>query len=398
VKAPTPVLVTDAPSNATLAVVRSLGRRGIPVGVCGFADEFNLASFSRWASESVTLPSPSRDAAGFVGALGHLLEGGRYPIVFPTTERTIQLVAAARDRLPAWVRLPIPDAGALATVLDKERTVTLAERLGVSVPRTWCPPSVAEIAGLAPLLPYPVIVKPRQTNFLAADGRLAKTDYVVVRRAADLAPAWTAVDRLVPRPLIQAIVRGRGVGVNTLWRDGRPVVWFSHRRVREIDLRGGRSTAAVSAACDGRLLESARRMLAALRWHGVAMVEFKWDEERDAFWLLEINGRFWGSLPLALAAGVDFPYYLYQVAVGQTPEPPAAYPEGVMARDAVAELKHFVKVMAHGAGGRLATLRQASTILHPWKQSFNWVPDDPEPGRREWLSTMGRALGWSRAA
>lgn len=396
--AATPVLVTDAPSNASLAVVRSLGRRGIPVGVCTFEDEFNLAAYSRWGTETFTLPSPSRDAAGFVDALARILETGKYPIVFPTTERTIQLVSAARSRLPAWVRIPIPDSDALARVVDKERTMALAEELGVSMPRTWCPSSIDEVARLAPSLPYPVIVKPRQTNFLATGGHLAKIDYAVVTTASALGRAWSRVHQAVPRPLIQELVRGRGVGVNSLWRAGRPLVWFCHRRVREIDLRGGRSTAAESAPCDGRMVEAASRMLTALRWHGVAMAEFKWDEETGAFWLLEINGRFWGSLPLALAAGVDFPYYLYEVALDHSPQPPAAYPVGVMARDAVAELKHFLKVMVRGGGARLATLRQAPTILHPWKSSFNWVADDPEPGRREWANTVRRAVRRGRAA
>jgi predicted ATP-grasp superfamily ATP-dependent carboligase len=146
------------------------------------------------------------------------------------------------------------------------------------------------------------------------------------------------------------------------------------------------------------MLASAERMLEALSWHGVAMVEFKWDEATDTFWLLEINGRFWGSLPLALACGVDFPYYLYQVAIGETPEPPAVYAEDVVARDAVAELKHFVRVMAHGRGRRLHTIGQAATILHPWKKSFNWVDDDPEPGRREWLRVVTGAFSRRRAA
>ena len=84
---PSPVLVTDAPSNASLAVVRSLGRRGIPVGVCTFADEFNLAGFSRWTMECAALPSPSLDATGFIDGLGRVLQSGKYPIVFPTTER-----------------------------------------------------------------------------------------------------------------------------------------------------------------------------------------------------------------------------------------------------------------------------------------------------------------------
>jgi predicted ATP-grasp superfamily ATP-dependent carboligase len=398
VKSPVPVLVTDAPANATLAVVRSLGRRGIPVGVCGFADEFNLAWFSRWTSERLTLPSPSRDADGFVEALAALLESGKYPIVFPTTERTIQLVAAARARFPAWVQVPIPATESLLGVLDKERTTALAARVGVPVPRTWCPQSADAVASLARELPYPVIVKPRQTNFLRHDGRLAKADYAVVPSAADLVRAWQRVDAAVPRPLVQSVVRGRGVGMNTLWRGGAPLTWFCHHRVREIDLRGGRSTAAVSAACDPRLVACAARLLGELGWHGVAMVEFKVDETTGEFWLLEINGRFWGSLPLALVAGVDFPYYLYQLAIDETPEPPASYPVGLVARDAVAELKHFLKVMRSGNGARLATLRRAPTILHPWKASFNWVPDDPDPGRREWLQMFGQALRRARVA
>ena len=339
------------------------------------------------------LPSPSRDADGFVAALCALLENGKYPILFPTTERTIQLIAAARSRLPAWVQVPIPTSEALLSVVDKQQTSTLADRVDVPVPRTWCPLSADDAAMLAPDLPYPVIVKPRQTNYQRHDGRLAKANYAVITAEADLAAAWQRIDAVVPRPLVQMLVRGRGVGINTLWRDGAPLTWFCHHRVREIDLRGGRSTAAVSAQCDPRLVESARRMLAALGWHGVAMVEFKWDESTGDYWLLEINGRFWGSLPLALAAGVDFPYYLYQVAVGEAPELPAWYPAGVVARDAVAEVKHFVRVMAHGNGARMATLRDARTILHPWKASFNWVTDDPEPGRREWLRAVSRAFG-----
>ena len=92
---PYPVLVTDAPANASLAVVRSLGRRGVPVGVCAFAGEFNLAGYSRWAAESLRLPSPTDNADGFITGLRRLLETGKYPIVFATTERTIQLIAAA---------------------------------------------------------------------------------------------------------------------------------------------------------------------------------------------------------------------------------------------------------------------------------------------------------------
>jgi predicted ATP-grasp superfamily ATP-dependent carboligase len=397
---PSPVLVTDAPSNANLAVVRSLGRRGIPVGVCGFEGEFNLSFHSRYVQERLHLPSPALDPAGFLESLQALLVTGKYPILFPTTERTIQLVAAHRERFPPWVRIPIAPREAIETVLDKEATLALAQRLGVPTPRTWCPEGPTALSGVLAEARYPVIVKPRQTNFLGEDGHLHKTGYTIVPDAAGLARAYDQIHRHVPRPLIQELVEGGGAGIFSIWDHGVPRAWFAHRRLREEDPRGSRASAAMSVPCDPRLREWSERLLRALRWHGVAMVEFKWDEARGTGTLMEINGRFWGSLALALAAGMDFPYWLYRLALQEPIEPPADYPVGVVARDPIAELKHLVRVLAPGrraltgrGPSRWATVGHIFTILHPTRDSYNWTADDPEPGRQEWRHLLRRTMG-----
>jgi predicted ATP-grasp superfamily ATP-dependent carboligase len=403
VTGPGAVLLTDAPANATLAAARALGRRGLRVGVCTFEGEFNLAAHSRYVAERVPLPSPATAPAEFAAGLARACRAGNYAAVFPTTERTMQVVSDHRDELPAGVALPIPDREAVETARDKGLTADLARSVGVPVPTTWWPADAAEVARLAPTLPYPVIVKPRQTNFAGADGRLVKAGYAFVRTAAALPAAHAKIDAAVPRPLIQEVVPGIGAGVFSLWNHGTPLLWFAHRRVREEDPRGGRASAAITVPVDPRLAEQATRLLKALRWHGVAMVEFKRHAATGACWLMEINGRFWGSLALAIAAGVDFPYHLYQVAQGEAVTASAGYPSGVLARDAVGELKHFLRVMrgprreflAH-APGRLETLAQAPTILHPWRHAYNWTADDPEPGRREWLRAVRSLLGRGR--
>ena len=391
------VLLTDAPSNANLAAARALGRRGIRVGVCQFEGEFNLSSYSRYVGERMTLPSPSREPAAFIAGLARALEGSAYSVVFPTTERTMQLVSEHRGDLPAGVALPIPDRDAVEVARDKERTADLARSLGVPVPATWWPAGPDDVAPLAATMTYPVIVKPRQTNFAVPSGALRKASYAFARSPSVLLAVYRRIDAAVPRPVIQAVVPGIGAGVFSLWEHGTPLMWFAHRRLREEDPRGSRASAAVSVACDPRLVEHSTRLLKALRWHGVAMVEFKWDAASGSHWLMEINGRFWGSLALALAAGVDFPYHLYQLARGETVTAPAAYPSGVIARDAVADVKHFFRVMckprreflAH-APGRMETLRNMATILHPSRHAYNWTADDPEPGRREWLMELAR--------
>jgi len=72
-----------------------------------------------------------------------------------------------------------------------------------------------------------------------------------------------------------------------------------HHRLREDPPTGGQSTAA-RAYFSEQLKEYGLRLLQALRWHGAAMVEFKLDSRSGQFVLMEINGKFWGSLELAL--------------------------------------------------------------------------------------------------
>jgi hypothetical protein len=78
-----------------------------------------------------------------------------------------------------------------------------------------------------------------------------------------------------------------------------------HKRLREYPPSGGPSTAAASYYSP-RLEELGVKLLSALKWNGVAMVEFKFDIHRQDFVLMEINGKFWGSLELALRSGVNF--------------------------------------------------------------------------------------------
>ena len=99
-----------------------------------------------------------------------------------------------------------------------------------------------------------------------------------------------------------------------LFDRGRLVAEFSHRRLREKPPAGGASVLSESLPVDPRLREFALRMLGPIGWHGVAMMEYKQDRRTGDFVLMEVNGRFWGSLELAVAAGVDFPFLACQLA------------------------------------------------------------------------------------
>jgi predicted ATP-grasp superfamily ATP-dependent carboligase len=132
--------------------------------------------------------------------------------------------------------------------------------------------------------------------------------------------------------LLQERVVGPGVGIFLCYDHGKPIARFSHRRLREKPPTGGVSVLSESVAAAPRAREYADALLVELGWHGVAMVEFKQDQRDGSLKLMEINGRFWGSLQLAIDAGVDFPGILLEVVCGRAPASPPPYRVGVRSR------------------------------------------------------------------
>src|SRR5262249_50846353 len=177
---------------------------------------------------------------------------------------------------------------------------------------------------------FPLIIKPVSSN-VWKDG--ARFD-LKVRTASDASSLESVAKGLldVGPVLIQNYFEGRGVGQEFLTSEGEVVDVFQHERVHE-PLSGGGSSYRMSVSPDERMLECSKRLLSALRWTGVAMVEYKQNVSTGEFVLMEINGRFWGSLPLAVASGVDFPYRAYRVHSKQPVPPAAPYRRGLYCRN-----------------------------------------------------------------
>jgi predicted ATP-grasp superfamily ATP-dependent carboligase len=289
------VLVTDAEYNLTLGVIRSLGRRGVAVAAAA-ATRRAEGFLSRYCAERLVLP-PARDGERFVGALAEAARTRRVDVVLPVGYDATIACSRGRDRIAAVARLAVADADAMDVAASKRQTLELAERIGVPIPRTY-----VSADGVAE---FPVVVKES-----LGSGH--------VRYANDTRELAGAVGS---DSVIQEYVRGRGYGYFALFDRGEEKAFFMHRRVREYPPTGGASTAAESVN-DPALRELGSRLLRELRWHGVAMVEFKRDERDGRYKLMEINPKFWGSLDLAVAAGVDFPWLAVQLAVGATFETP----------------------------------------------------------------------------
>lgn len=313
------ILVTDGNSRAALAITRSLGKAGHFV-VVGSTALKSLAAASKYCSMRICYPEPDRYGEAFMSFMADFIAHERIDVLLPVTDITTMTIGASRERIPPGCALPFPDIDTVRTVADKTAMMELAERLGVDVPQSLTVHSIEDIDPGNPGLRYPLVIKPFRSRIKTDTGWL----YSAVSYAhdpSDLDAALRRLDERIYPVMIQEKILGPGIGVCICADHGRLTAAFSHRRLREKPPSGGVSVLRESVPLDKLGLEFSERMLRELNWHGVAMVEFKQDLRDGRPKLMEINGRFWGSLQLAIDAGIDFPRILVD-SLSAPPERP----------------------------------------------------------------------------
>lgn len=391
------MLVTDGEQRAALAVVRSVGRAGHRGYVCS-ARARSLAGASRYALDQATVPDPLTDADGFVRALQALVARWSINVLIPVAEPALLAVLAARQRFRG-VTIPFPDADAFRAISDKELLLRTAAEVGIAVPRQVVLSAAADRELLVVRdLPFPLVLKPSR-SVGEANGTKEKLS---VRHAADWAQLQVQLNGLSPAAyplLMQQRVVGPGVGIFLLiWR-GEVRAVFSHRRIREKPPSGGVSVYRESIPADPALVQSSKALLDRFGWEGVAMIEFKVDQQSGTPYLMEINGRFWGSLQLAVDAGVNFPLLLVEAARGEPARGVPCYREGVRSRWWWGEVDHLLARLRHtpdelslppGQPGRVRSLIDFLMIARRSDRSEVLRWSDPSPFLRETVDWLRR--------
>ena len=374
-----PVLVLGADSPIGLTVVRELGARGLTVIAHGRSDRA-LGRFSRYASSFLL------DTRPLVTWLpGYAAEHGLGAVMAVSEGHLIEL-AALHGEL-GTCRVLSPDAERLGLVLDKARTFDAARKLGIAVPGDWQPKLDEDHKARAAQLAYPVAIKwadPNavQAGLVAAGIALEKVEYAA--DAVQLTAVLSRYDALGQWPLVQQYCPGYGLGQMLHMEGGKASLRFQHRRLREFPPSGGVSSfcASVPLNLHAAQMAQSEALLAALGWAGPAMVEYRFDAATGTYWLMEINGRLWGSIPLAWHCGVQFAWETYRCGVlgergGQGP-----YRQG-RARYVIPDAKRTVMVLRDGTlplGQRFAAFaRFWLDFLDPRVRYYVWSLRDPGP-------------------
>lgn len=339
------VLVTDGNQRSTLAVVRALGRAGISVTV-GESQPTSLAGVSRYCAHSVCYPSPADEREKFLAFIREAVQGGRYQILLPVSDLTLQIISSSRESLLPMVRLPFPGPAQVNLVQDKRQTILMARQAGIACPATYLLEESESPEMLAQRVAYPVVIKPRFSRFYA-NGKWAVGAVQYAQDAASLVAAYRAAHAQIPFPLVQEKIEGEGRGVFILIWNGELKAAMCHRRLREKPPWGGVSVYSETISPDQTLVQKSFALLKAMDWQGVAMVEFKTDRRDGGAKLMEVNGRFWGSLQLAIDAGMNFPLLLCRAAMGENISPQLEYQAGVKCRWLLGDLDHLLIRLRH---------------------------------------------------
>jgi predicted ATP-grasp superfamily ATP-dependent carboligase len=386
------VLILDANQRSALSAIRSLGRRGLKV-IAADHQLPSIGSVSKHAAGAEPYADPTTSPEAFLRDITAIVRRHAIDVVMPMTDTTTMLLVEHPDLL-APARLACPTASSYLALTDKGNLVKLAMELGVPVPRTVVANTAEQIRAAARELGYPLVLKPARSRFLT-NGRIVATGVRAVRDEAELLACVDHLPWLGEIPcLVQAFVGEHGAGVFAVCGAEGPVAWFAHRRIREKPPSGGVSVLSESAAIDARLREHAAALLRAARWFGVAMVEFRVARDGTPY-LMEVNGRFWGSLQLAVDSGVDFPWLLHELASGRQPNPSTGYTIGRRLRWLLGDVDNLliqVRDSRKRASAKLAAMMQfiASCFDFGCRQEvLRW--SDPRPGWlevRQWLAAL----------
>jgi predicted ATP-grasp superfamily ATP-dependent carboligase len=337
-----------------------LGRLTDVIVVTAERSGYSLADASRFSAEHLVYPCPEATPQAFIAWMAETLRLRHFAWVFPTTEVTSQLLLMAQDQIPG-LNLPFAPLVKVMALADKGSLTKRAKALGVPVPGFTYYPNLQALPTEG--LTFPLVIKPCLSKIFMQSHWLA-TSVFVAQNHDELAQGLAGRAYLAEQPfMVQEFIPGQGAGVFALYNQGQAVAFFAHQRLREKPPEGGISVLSQSMAVTPELERLARSLLDDVGWHGVAMVEFR-QTPTGEYYLMEVNTRFWGSLQLAIDAGVDFPKLLLDACEGRPLPAQVPYKLGQRLRWLLGDLDSLY-IYLKGNYSFTAKLRRVLAFLMP---------------------------------
>lgn len=339
-------LIAEGEDPVALVILRSLASMDVKAAVMASSARC-LSSYSKYCSRQVQVPSMVQENE-FEQVLMKIVRKTRFDVLFPLFELSLLPISKNRERISRYVRLPIASHESIMTCFDKLATMKLANDNGVPIPRTYFIQSFPELKRISQEVQYPVVVKPRSSVVWGNDRVFTKRSGFV-NSPRELIATYKSIHQYFPFPFVQEYIPGKNYSVAVLCNEGKPRAFCCIKVHRAWPPSGGNSCFRESAPLEFKMKEYSEVLLKALNYHGVAEIEFRLDSRDNVPKLMEINPRFWGSVGVAIKAGVNFPYLLYRMTMDGDIKSVSSYKVGIKGRFLDQDLSYLLSVFKHGS-------------------------------------------------
>jgi D-aspartate ligase len=356
----TTVIVVSGSTHA-LGVVRSLGRRGVPVVVVSY-DRRDIATSSRFVREVIRTAHPDKGEAQFVNAV--LEAAHRYPgsLLVPASDAALGTIARHKTTFEdAGLTVAVDNEEVTDVLLNKAKTYDLARSAEVPVPSTFTPSSEEDVRRFCASAAFPVVLKPTMSHTYR---ELVGVKWTRVEGVEEAVRGYQVARSLSLDVLLQELIPGDelcGVVYNSYFWNGEPLVEFTSRKIRNSPPETGSPSVVVSEWLP-EVAELGRRLLRAAKFSGYSCTEFKLDPRDGEYKLMEVNARHNLSSLLATRCGLNFPWMQYEHLVDGLVPVQQEYEHGIywidVTRD-VQNLRHYLRRPGYSVGNFLEPYRRS---------------------------------------
>lgn len=327
------VLVTNAKNRIAYNIVRSLAAKKIDVYCADFVPRA-MSFYSRYTAGHFIYPSPFSDQDGFIKCLISNIKKLNIDAIVPVFEELF-LVSKHKTELLKYVKMAVPDYFQILIAHNKDRWLSIAEKLQIPVPKTFSIEGLDANQAVMDDFSFPALIKPKQ----GGGGWGLKQ----VKSASEIRDCMS-LDAYEGQPwerfILQEWIEGKTLCVAMVFNHGQLRGKVSYQQIREYPFFSGQATCRISIS-NKAAEDNLQKLLEHLAWHGVCQADFIIENETQIPYLIDINPRFWGSLTQGIASGVDFPYLVYQIALNGDVDPVDGFSEGVVTRWLGGELRGF---------------------------------------------------------
>ncbi len=331
------VLVLGEDARSFLTVIRSLATSGYEVhAVC--YDQQSPAFKSCFLTTVHTYNYQAYTQQQWLDRVLALIQRYQFDLVIPCDERAIYPLWSQRSFIPSDTQLAISNSLSLDILFDKWKTKQAAIECGVSVAK-------GDIFDLRHVSYQTIssdygkqfVIKPLQS--FNEDSLSSRQNVKIINNEQEYDVFANTLCENNTSFLIEEFFEGKGEGLSIFAVEGKIHAAFAHIRVAE-PKQGGGSSYRKSIPLDPELLTATEKLCDKTNYTGVGMFEYRRNVETREWILVEVNARFWGSLPLAVAAGIDFPqlYADYLINAELPNQPLLKYNEDYYGRQLIADL------------------------------------------------------------